>query len=87
VSVVRLRSESLFWRESGGEIVALDADASHYFSANPSATALWTQLVEGATEAELAATLCESFGVSREVAEADVAAFVKELSSRGLLEP
>ena len=87
--MIRLRADSLFWRESGGEVVALDAVASRYFAANPSAAALWKRLGEGegATEADLADTLCERYSVPRDVAEADVAAFLEELSRRGLLEP
>ena len=86
MTTLRLRSDDLFWRESGGEIVALDASASRYFAANPSAAALWERLREGATEAELADALCERYGVSRDVASADVKAFVEQLSARGLLE-
>lgn len=86
MTVLRLRSEDLFWRESGGEIVALDASASRYFAANPSAAALWERLQGGATEDELADALCERYGVSREVATADVRAFVEQLSARGLLD-
>jgi hypothetical protein len=48
---------------------------------------LWKRLGEGATEADLVDTLCERYDVSRETAEADVIAFVEELSSRGLLAP
>jgi hypothetical protein len=85
--VIRLRDEGLFWRESGGEVVALDAEVSRYFAANPSATVLWKRLGDGATEEELADALCERYGVSRETAQADVSAFVEELSSRGMLQP
>ena len=87
MTVIRLRADSLFWRESGGEVVALDAVGSRYFAANPTAAALWKRLGEGATEADLVDSLRERYDVSRETAEADVAAFVEELSSRGLLEP
>lgn len=88
MTVLRLRDDNLFWRESGGEVVALDAGASRYFAANPTAAVLWKRLGEGegASESGLTDTLCERFSVSREVAEADVAAFVAELSARGLLE-
>lgn len=86
MTVIRLRRDDLFWRESGGEIVALDAALSRYFSANPTAAELWKRLGDGATEADLVDSLCERYEVSREVAEADVAAFVEQLSSRGLLE-
>ena len=85
--MIRLRDEGLFWRESGGEVVALDAEVSRYFAANPSATVLWKRLGEGAGEEELADALCERYGVSRETAQADVSAFVEELSSRGMLQP
>ena len=85
MTVLRLKSDNLFWRETDGEVVVLDADASRYLAANPAATTLWKRLGEGATEAELADALCERYSVSREVAEADVKAFVAELSARGLL--
>ena len=84
--MIRLRPDGVFWREVDGEVVALDADASRYFAANPSAAALWKRLSDGATEADLADALCERFKVSRDVAEADVSAFLEQLSSRGLLE-
>jgi hypothetical protein len=48
---------------------------------------LWKLLGEGATEADLVDALCERYEVSRETAEADVSAFVRQLSERGLLEP
>jgi hypothetical protein len=85
--VIRLRADNLFWRESGDELVALDAVMSRYFSANPTAAALWKRLGEGVTEADLVDILCERYEVSRDVAEADVTAFLEQLSSRGLLEP
>jgi hypothetical protein len=86
MTTIRLRGDNLFWRESGGEIVALDATGSRYFAANRSAAPLWKGLAEGTTEADLVAMLCERYSLSREAAEADVAAFLEELSVRGLLE-
>lgn len=86
MTTLRLRSSELFWRETGGEVVALDAEASRYLSANPSAALLWKRLGEGATEAQLVDLLCARYAVAREAAEADVRAFVEELSERGLLE-
>jgi Coenzyme PQQ synthesis protein D (PqqD) len=85
VTEIRLRADNLFWREADGEIVALDAGESRYLLANSSAAALWTRLSEGATEADLVDALCDRYGVSRGVAGADVAAFLKQLSARGLL--
>ena len=84
--MIKLRSESLFWRETKGEIMALDATASRYFSANASAAALWRQIEAGATEAELVETLCGRYDVEPDVAEDAVAAFLAQLDERGLLE-
>ena len=83
---VRLRSEDLFWRESGNEVVALDATVSRYLLANPSGAVLWRLLGEGATAADLVDALCERYDISGDVAEADVARFLEKLSSRGLLD-
>jgi hypothetical protein len=87
MTLLRLRADDLFWRETDGEVVALDAAVSRYVLANPTGAELWKRLSEGASEADLVDALCERFEVTREVAEADVAAFLEKLSSRGLLEP
>ena len=84
--MIKLRSDSLFWRESEAEIIALDATASRYFSANASGAALWGRLEAGATEADLVETLCQRYGVSRDVAADAVTAFLVQLDERGLLE-
>jgi hypothetical protein len=86
MTVLRLRSDGVFWREFEGEVVALDASASRYLAANPTAAVLWKRLSEGATEPDLVDALCERFKVSRDVAKTDAAAFVQELSARGLLD-
>ena len=84
--MIKLRSESLFWRETEAEIIALDATASRYYSANSSAAALWQQIEAGSTETALVDTLCERYDVARDVAEDAVAAFLAQLDERGLLE-
>jgi hypothetical protein len=85
LSVLRLRDEELYWRESAGEVIVLDAEASRYLAANASAAILWQRLVDGAPRHELAAALREAYALSPEVAERDVAAFLDDLASRGLL--
>ena len=85
MSLLRLRHDDLFWHDLDNEIVALDANRSRYFRANRTAAALWRRLRDGATESDLADTLCERYGVARDVAEADVRAFVQHLAARGLL--
>ena len=85
MSVLRLRADNVFWRESGGAVVALDADGSRYLLANPSAAELWKRLAGGATEADLIDALCDRFDVPPDAAQRDVAAFLAQLSERGLL--
>jgi hypothetical protein len=84
--VIKLRRDSLFWREMEGEIVALDATGSEYFSANATGASLWKRLEQGATQEELVEELCRRYRVEREEAEADVHAFLEQLSAEGLLE-
>lgn len=84
--MIKLRSESVFWRETKGEIIALDASASRYFSANASAVSLWRQLEAGSTEPELVEMLCARYDVTPEVAGEAVTAFLAQLDERGLLE-
>ncbi len=56
---------------------------------NSTAALLWEFLQDGATEAELVANLIEEFdgeeGFTPELAKADVAAFIAELSAHNLL--
>lgn len=84
--MIRLRSEDLFWRAGDDEVIALDVRTSGYYAANSSGAALWSRLEDGASEAQLVETLCERYGVPREVAEADVAAFLEQLSASGMLD-
>ena len=83
--MIKLRSDDIFWRETKGEIIALDAAASRYFSANATAMTLWPQMEAGTTETALVDTLCRRYEVARDVAEAAVAAFLAQLDERGLL--
>ena len=85
-SVIRLRSDGLFWRPSDGEVIALDAESSRYYLVNPTAATIWERLQDGATEADLADSLCERFAVERDVAESAVTSFLEEMEARGLLE-
>ena len=86
MTVYRLRSAGLQWREIAGETVVLDVPSSLYLNANASGSVLWAELVRGATEAELAARLVADFGIDAGRAAEDVAAFLAALDAHGLLE-
>lgn len=83
--VLRLRSEGLDWRVVDDEVVILDAERSAYNATNASGTVLWTRLHDGATRSQLIGALSERFALDRQLAEADVDAFLCDLRSRGLL--
>jgi hypothetical protein len=83
---LRLRTGELSWREVDGEIVAVDVASSAYLSANPAGAILWQMLAAGTTRDALETRLVETFGIAPSRAEADVAAFLDELSARNLLE-
>jgi hypothetical protein len=83
---LRLQANLLEWREVDGEVIALEHERSVYLAANRSAAILWRALNEGATEERLADLLVETYDLPAERAKADVAAFLADLSARGLIE-
>jgi hypothetical protein len=83
---LRLRTADLHWRAIDGEVIALEGSASIYLAANSAGTVLWHALAAGATREELAGQLAATYGIDRERALADVAAYLAELASHGLLE-
>jgi Coenzyme PQQ synthesis protein D (PqqD) len=83
---LRLRTEDLHWRTVDGEIIALDARALTYLTANSAGAVLWRALSAGATREGLADALVAAYGIARDRALADVDAYVGELAAQGLLE-
>lgn len=76
---------SVSWKEVDGRVVALNLTTSTYLTANLTGTLLWPLLVDGTTSAALVARLVDEYGISDEVAAADVDAFVGALRSAELL--
>ena len=85
-TVIRLRPDSLVWREVEAEVVVYGIERSEYLATNPAGTLLWPMLADGATLENLAGALSERWGLSPERARADAQAFVAELRLQGLLE-
>jgi hypothetical protein len=83
---MQLRSDGLTWHVAGEELVVLDLEGSVYLRLNGNGRRLWELLAEGSTEAELTEVLVEQYGIDRERAATDVAAFVGQLRERELLE-
>jgi len=81
-----LRAEAITWREVDGEIVALELATSTYLAINRTGTLVWSALIEGASEEDLAADLARAWGISLEQAALDIEAFLASIRTRGLLE-
>jgi coenzyme PQQ synthesis protein D (PqqD) len=84
-AILRLRPDTVPWREIEGEFVALDQDAATYLAGNQTATLLWRALSEGTTRAKLVSAVTEKYDVDAARAGVDVDAFLEELRSRNLL--
>jgi hypothetical protein len=81
----KLREGAVAWQQVDGETILLDLTASAYLGANPSGSALWSALAEGATREELVERLCETFDVTKDRAAPDVDAFLRACRDRGFL--
>lgn len=68
-----------------GEAVVLDLRSGFYFSLDPVASAIWEQLVAGATEAEIVGTLHARFEVTLADAAPAVEEFIARLHAEGLV--
>ncbi len=86
VTIVRLRDSNLVWQEVDGEVIILDSKTSKYFRLNGTGAILWSMLETGAARADMIKRLLDTFDVEREVAAADVDAFLDALRTRRLLE-
>jgi hypothetical protein len=83
--ILRLRPDTVPWREIEGEFVALDQNSATYLAGNPTATLLWRALSEGTTRTQLVSAVTEKYDVDEARAGTDVDAFLDELRSRNLL--
>ncbi|MDT7763010.1 MAG: hypothetical protein QOC63_2430 [Mycobacterium sp.] len=81
----KLREGAVAWQQVDGETIMLDLAASAYLGTNPSGSALWSTLAEGATRKELVEQLCEAFDVTEDRAGRDVDAFLHVCRDRGFL--
>jgi len=84
--VLRLRQEDLDWLSVEDEVVALDAQAAVYLSANRAGALLWAALTKGTTRDQLAELLVRAFGIDQETASTDVDVFLDQVDEQGLLD-
>ena len=85
--ILRLKVADIVWRPVEEEIVILHKGDWQYLTVNHAGTLLWTQLVDGATRADLVSTLRGEYDIDERRAGADVDAFLALLSERDLIAP
>ena len=74
-------------RTVSDETVILDLASGTYFGLDPVGARIWALMGEGATLAEICATMLEEYEVEREQLEADVLRLAMELAEHGLVAP
>jgi hypothetical protein len=87
MSVLRLRTSDITWREVDEQIVVLDLQASTFLELNRSGSLLWRALADGAASSEdLVEHLATAYGIDGERATRDVKTFLDALGEANLLE-
>ncbi|MFC1688476.1 PqqD family protein [Pseudomonadota bacterium] len=72
-------------QEVRGETVLLDLSREHYFGLDAIGTRVWQLLREGKSLEQLFDVMLDEFEVGREQLEIDIAAFLENLISAGLI--
>jgi len=67
--------------------VLLNIKGAHMVALNPIASIVWQQLCEGRSLEEISIRLADDFGISRDLALADVNEFVQQLETQNLIDP
>ena len=83
---MKLNPFAVMAEQFDGTGLVFNPESNAAVALNKTGVYLWNRLKEGATEAEMAAGLLETYdGVTAEKASADVKSFLEELRSRSLL--
>jgi hypothetical protein len=69
-----------------GEAIVLELESGAYFGLAQVGARIWELLQQPTTCAQIVATLIDEYDVTRAVLDADVAAFVGELSAQHLVD-
>lgn len=80
-----VRDDSLQAVEMNGEFVMMGVDQGEYYAVKGVAAALWRHLAEPRDLDTLCALVAEEFDTTAEACRDDVAAFVEQLSGKGMV--
>jgi len=70
----------------GSEMVLLDYDRGIYYGLNPVGARVWQLLSDGSTVEQVVDRLTDEYDVARAALEADVAALLRELEAKELVD-
>ena len=82
-----VRDTTLQAVEMDGEFVMMGVDQGEYYAVKGVAAALWRHLDQPRDLDGLCALVAAEYDITPEACRADVAAFVEQLSGRGLVRP
>ncbi|MBI4802482.1 MAG: PqqD family protein [Elusimicrobia bacterium] len=77
--------KGLAYRKIDGLVFIADAARERLHELNAAGSLIWESLAAGKSEARIAGAVCAEFEVAEKTAREDTAAFIKELSSAGLI--
>lgn len=72
--------------EIDDEVVMFDADAGQYYGLNSVASAVWKQVKNPASVAEVCDQLVELYDIEKEQCISEVLSFLPDLHKKGLIE-
>lgn len=78
------RQEGVIAQAAEDEAVLLDVASGKYFALNSVGSRIW-ELCDGRSRAEIVAVICDEFDVGTDIAEADTAEILDELSRERLV--
>ena len=78
--------QSVIAKMVGSEMVLLDYDRGIYYGLNPVGARVWQLLGDGSTPEEIVARLTDEYDVARATLEADVAALLRDLQAKELVD-
>jgi hypothetical protein len=78
-------NEAVAAAELGDEAVLLNTETGIYFGLDPVAARIWTLLAEGMTREQIVHQILAEYDVTIEEIRADLARFVAELETHGLI--
>jgi hypothetical protein len=83
----KVNAPDVAWEAFDGEVVIINLQSGHYFSARGTAALIWRALMSGASRPEVDALMDSTFDASPSDMRAPVHAFLSDLVERTLIVP